>query len=64
MDSPHDHVRYPDAPATQSEAALRAAMDQSDREVAAGKTVPLEEILDRLDDLADRTEARLRKRPA
>lgn len=64
MDSPHDIHRDDDAPPTPSEAELRAVMEQSHREVAAGLTVPLAEVLAELDAAADRMEARRRARSA
>jgi hypothetical protein len=63
-----DHPRNPqpttDTPPPPTEAELRAAMDQSDEDVAAGLTVPLAEILSELDDVADQMETRRRTRRA
>lgn len=64
MDSPHDHQVHDDGPRMPSEAQLRAAMEQSDRDVAAGRTVPLADVLAELDDVANRIEARRRARQA
>jgi hypothetical protein len=64
MDRPHDHQANHDAPSMPSEAQLRAAMDESDRDVAAERTVPLEDVLAELDDVANRIEARRRARRA
>ncbi len=47
-----------DGPPTPSEAALREAMDESDRDLAAGRTVPLQDVLRDLESLAGRMEAR------
>ncbi len=47
-----------DGPPTPSEAELRAAMDESDRDLAAGHTVPLQDVLRELESLAERMEAR------
>jgi len=47
-------------PPTPSEAELLAAMEKSARDVAAGRTVPLADVLAELDEVADRIEARLR----
>lgn len=52
------------APSTPSEAELRAAMEESAQDVAAGRIVPLADVLPELDDAADRIEARLRARQA
>jgi hypothetical protein len=43
-----------------TEAELRAAMVASAEDVAAGRTVPLADVLAELDEVADRIEARLR----
>jgi len=61
MDSPHDRQTGHAMP---SEAELRAAMEQSDRDVAAGLTVPLADVLTELDGVANRIEARRRLRQA
>jgi hypothetical protein len=49
-------------PPMPSEAELGAAMEESARDVAAGRTVPLAEVLAELDEAADRIEARRRAR--
>jgi hypothetical protein len=64
MDSPHNHRVHDDRPSMPSEAQLRAAMEQSDRDVAAGRTVPLADVLAELDGVANRIEARRRARQA
>src|SRR5271165_2786317 len=64
MDSPHDRQTGHAMPAMPSEAELRAAMEQSDRDVAAGLTVPLADVLTELDGVANRIEARRRLRQA
>jgi hypothetical protein len=60
MDRPHDVEPDYDAAPMPSEAELRAAMEESARDVAAGRTVPLADVLAELDEAADRIEARLR----
>jgi hypothetical protein len=47
-----------------SEAELLAVMEQSDREVAAGLTVPLADVLAELDEAVVRLETRRRARRA
>jgi hypothetical protein len=42
-----------------SEAQLRAAIEESAGDVAAGRTVPLADVGAELDDAADRFEARM-----
>jgi hypothetical protein len=64
MDRPHDHRADHDAPGTPSEDQLSAAMEESDRDVAAGRTVPLADVLAELDEVANRMEARRRARRA
>jgi hypothetical protein len=64
MDRPHDHIADYDVPAMPSEAELRAAMEESERDVAAGRTVPLADVLAELDDVTKRIEARRRARRA
>ena len=49
-----------DEPGMPSEAELRAVMEQSDRDVDAGLTVPLVDVLAELDGVADRIEPRRR----
>ena len=64
MDNPQN--RHPDqgGPLMPSEAELRAVMEQSDRDVAAGRTASLADVLAELADIADQTEARRRARRA
>jgi hypothetical protein len=64
MDSPRDRQTAQATPAMPSEAELRAVMEQSDRDVAAGLTAPLTYVLAELDRAADRIEARRRARRA
>jgi hypothetical protein len=64
MDRPHDVPPDEDAPPMPSEADLRADMAESARDVAAGRTVPLADVLAELDEVEDRIEARLRARQA
>jgi hypothetical protein len=64
MDRPYDVPPDEDAPPMPSEAELRAAMAESVQDVAAGRTVPLADVLAELDEVADRIEARLRARQA
>jgi hypothetical protein len=63
MDKPHDRPANYDPPGMPNEAELLAMMEESARDVAAGRTVPLADVLAELDELADRIEAR-RARPA
>ncbi len=62
MDNPPGHRTNDDAPPTPGEADLRAAMDQSDADLAAGLTVPLADVLAELDGIAQATEGRRRAR--
>jgi hypothetical protein len=64
MDHPHDHQTDHNAPPMPSEAQLRAMMEQSDADVAAGRTVPVADVLAELDSVADQIEARRRARRA
>jgi len=64
MDNPRDRQIDVVAPALPGETALLAVMEQSDRDVAAGRTVPLADVLAELDGVAARIEARLRARRA
>jgi hypothetical protein len=64
MDRQHYVEPDYDAAPMPSEAELRAAMEESAKDVAAGRTVPLADVLAELDDAADRIEARLRARRA
>jgi hypothetical protein len=61
MDSPRDYRVHDDGPSMPSEARLRAAMEQSDRDVASGWTVPLADVLAELDGVANRIEVRCRQ---
>jgi hypothetical protein len=63
-DRPRNRQPTPATPSTPTETELRAAVDQSDQDVAAGLTVPLAEVLSALDDVADRLETRRRTRRA
>ena len=60
MDHPRDHKIDHDAPPMPSEAQLRAMMEQSDADVAAGRTVPVADVLAELDAVVGRIEARRR----
>jgi len=64
MDKPHDHPHDYDAPPMPGEAELRAVMEQSDRDMSAGLTVPLADVLAELDGVAHQIEARRRARQA
>jgi hypothetical protein len=64
MDDPHDHQTADEALAMPSEAHLRAIMDQSDADLAAGLTVPLADVLAELDAVAQAIEVRRRARRA
>ncbi len=52
------------APPMLTEAEVMAIMDQSDRDVAEGRTVPLADVLAELDAAAEAIEARRRQRGA
>jgi hypothetical protein len=56
MDHPRDHKADHDAPPMPSEAQLRAMMEQSDADVAAGRTVRVADVLAELDSVADQIE--------
>jgi len=62
MASLYDHKADRDAPATPTKAHLRAAMEPSERDVAAGRTVPMADVLAERDVVLDRIEARRRTR--
>ncbi len=62
MDNPLDYRT--DHPVMPSEAELIAIMEQSDRDVASGQTVPLSDILAELDQAVKEIEARRRARSA
>jgi len=51
MDRPNDHfgdTEAQDDPPGNDLAAIRAMLEQSQRDIAAGRTVPLQPVLDRL----------------
>jgi hypothetical protein len=62
MDRLHDRIADYDVPAMPSEAELCAAMKESERDVAAGRTLPPADVLSELDDVGNRIEARRRAR--
>jgi hypothetical protein len=64
MDHARDHRTGDDAPAAPSESQPLAIMEQSDRDLAAGQTVPLAEVLAELNDVAKEIENRRRARRA
>jgi len=64
MDSPRDRQPALDGPAMPDEAEILAVMEQSDRDVVAGLTVPLADVLAELDGIADQMDARGRARRA
>ena len=64
MDKPHGQTANHATPATPGEAQLRAAMEQSDLDVAAGSIASLEDVLAELDGVANEIEARRRVRSA
>jgi hypothetical protein len=64
MDNPLDRFEDDLAPPAMDEATLMGTMERSDREVAAGLTVPLADVLAELDAAAERAEARRRARAA
>lgn len=64
MDNPHDHPTDYNAPPLPSEAELRAVMEQGDRDMLAGLTIPLADVLAELDGVAHQIEARRRARQA
>ncbi len=64
MDNPRDHRTDDDVPAMPGEAELLAVMEQSDRDLAAGLTVPLADVLAELDGVAREIEVRRRARRA
>jgi hypothetical protein len=64
MGNVHDRKGDVAEPAMPSEAELFAVMEQSDREVAAGLTVPLVDVLAELDEAVVRLETRRRARRA
>jgi hypothetical protein len=64
VDNPRDHRTDDDLPAMPDEAQLLAAMEQSDRDLAAGDTVPLADVLAELDEVAREIEVCRRVRRA
>ena len=64
MDNPRDRRADDDVPAMPNEAELLAVMEQSDRDLAAGLTVPLADVLAELDDVAKDLEICRRARRA
>jgi hypothetical protein len=64
MGNPRDRRTEIPEPAMPNEAELLAVMEQSDREAAAGLTVPLAEVLAELDEAVISIEARRRDRRA
>jgi hypothetical protein len=63
MDSPYDHPMEHPEPPMPSEEALLADMKESDEDVAAGRTVPLADVLAELDALVDGMNRRRHKAP-
>jgi hypothetical protein len=64
MDNEHDHrTRHP-KPMKRSEAELLAMMEQADRDVASGQTVPLADVLAEMDGVIEEIEANRRARQA
>lgn len=61
MDNPHDRPANYDAPGMPGATEFLLAMEESEQDVAAGRTVPLADVLAGLDELADRIEARPRQ---
>jgi hypothetical protein len=57
MDDPRDISHDPDPPAMPSEQALQAMMDESDRDLAQGRLVPLADVLADLDAAIDQIKA-------
>ena len=65
MGNPRDHQIVPAAPPSMpGKARLLAAMERSEREVAAGLTISLADVLAELDAVANGIEARRHARPA
>jgi hypothetical protein len=61
MDRQHDRQSESDALDMPGEAGLRTVLDESDRDIAAGRTVALADVLAELDLVASETEARRRR---
>ncbi len=64
MDRPQDRPADYEAPDMPGEAELRVAMERSARETAAGRTVPVADVLADLDEVVHRIEARRRAHQA
>jgi hypothetical protein len=64
MDNPRDHQIDAAPPNMPGELRLLAVMEQSERELASGMTVPLASVLAELDGTASQVEARFRVRRA
>jgi hypothetical protein len=64
MDRPHERQTDDAPPAMPAEAELIIVMEESDRDVASGLTVPLADVLAELDSVANDIEARRRARRA
>ncbi len=61
MDRSYDHLPEDDGcdlPPRQTEESIRAMLDQSRRDIDAGRTVPLQPVLDRMDAAIQRIRAR------
>jgi len=57
MDNPREIFPDSDPPPMPSEQALRAMMDESDRDLAEGRLVPLADVLADLDAAVERVKA-------
>jgi hypothetical protein len=57
MDDPRDISHDPDPPPMPSEQALQAMMDESDRDLAQGRLVPLGDVLADLDAAIEQVKA-------
>ena len=62
MDNPRDHELDFDPPPMPSEDELRAALDESEEDVAAGRTFPASEVLSELVHAIEEMEAKRRSR--
>ena len=62
MDNAHNH--RPDRAVSAREAELLAVMEQSDRDVASGQIVPMDEVLAELDEVIEEIDAGRRARSA
>ncbi len=54
MDSPREQHRFPDDPPMPTLAELEAMLDESEADVVAGRTVPLEPVLAEMRATAER----------